>query len=227
MSAGHASVLFLRFLWLQRSLYCWRLKSPAPKHRWCNGWRSSMLLREAMRAPTLSATLRLSEIHWDSTWINHINKLDHASVMIFTSLDISPACHSSKIIKKNKLWIVPRFVQAQDPASIQAEITALFPQLKLPIFSRHGWLWAKQAPMNIIPAPCDCYVVMSAQQNYIYYLQLCVRVSNVEALHVYIYIYIYIYWWCILCLGGVELNLFFEHHFIFQKNCQDKIGKYW
>ena len=47
-----------------------------------------------------------------------------------------------------------------------------------------------KAPMNIIPAPCDCYVVMSAQQNYIYYLQLCVRVSNVEALHVYIYIYI-------------------------------------
>ena len=91
--------------------------------------------------------------------------------------------------KKSKLWMVPRFVQAQDPASIQAEITALFPQLKLPIFSRHGWLWAKQAPMNIIPAPCDCYVVMSAQQNYSYYLQLCVRVSNVEALHVYIYLY--------------------------------------
>ena len=67
-------------------------------------------------APTLSATLRLSEIHWDSTWINHINKLDHASVMIFTSLDISPACHSSKIIKKKQTLDSPKIRASSGPS---------------------------------------------------------------------------------------------------------------
>ena len=87
--------------------------------------------------------------------------------------------------------MVPRFVQAQDPASIQAEITALFPQLKLPIFSRHGRLWAKQSPNEHHTCPmwllCS-HVRTTELQLLSTTLRACV---NVEALHVYIYIYLY------------------------------------
>jgi hypothetical protein len=80
-------------------------------------------------------------------------------------------------------------VQAQDPASIQAEITALFPQLKLPIFSRHGWLWAKQSPNehHTCPMWLLCSHVRTTELHLLSTtLCACVKCRGTTRLYIYI-----------------------------------------
>lgn len=125
--------------------------------------------------------------------------------------------------KKNKLWIVPRFVQAQDPASIQAEITALFPQLKLPIFSRHGRLWAKQSPNehHTCPMWLLCSHVRTTELHLLSTtLCACVKCRGTTLLYIYILMMHPMF-------GRCRVELIFWTPLHFSKNCQDKIGKYW